>query len=547
VQHQLLAAEADASENHFKQQQEDAASSEAAAESFTGEMRLVGPAAGSNNERTLAVLLSNSLLDSKAWLEILPEEAWAEAAAITDEAAALIAAEQRQQQQTSQEQQQPGQDATPQQQQQGQGQEHHLAAASQQHHGGQRERVFTMRGGSCPKPAADTTAAAAGANSSSEPLLARTARGLAAAAFARKKPKLFAPAAGNSSSVNAAAWTDAQEEAAVAAITEYILSLADVRRQRLLIEPPSEQLARLAVGELALRLELESLRQKALMLTAGLTRVSLMQGTAVATHPVTGVHINTKGVECATCGCDLSLAAVVSKSDAGRAVCPEHYTDLDGNRSDCYLLLRYMPGQLEQLLAKAVQLIPGAKEAVQAARARKSWVAAGRFMGSTVLHKTVKAAENTAVAVKQEQLEIEVEQQEQQQLLPLPQVVAVKLLGKLYDPSELNSKLFEDLDVLSVEGSEDESDITNGGSSYQNNKLDGSAAIAQQHMEDNSGAENQSSGSWFGDQNMGGHESGDEQVQPADSVKKSAGRKRVRMEGECLGRMAKRTALAVQA
>lgn len=533
VQHQLLSAEAVAAEQKYKQQQQQQSLDDASAGVATGEVRLVAPAAaaaaGGTGARSLAVLLSTSLLDTQAWLDILPEQAWAEAAAVADEAAALIAAEQQQQEAGDKSLQQ---QVTPPKQQ---GQEHHLAAASQQHHSGQRERVFTMRGGSAPQPAA--TAAAA---DSSEDLIAKTAKGLAAAVFRRKKPKAVP---GSSFS---ASWVDVQGEAAVAAITDYILFLADSRRQRMLVVPPSAELARLAAGELALRIELESQRQKALMLKAGVSRVSLMQGTSAAVSSVTGVHINTKGVECATCGCDLSLAAVVSESEPGRAVCPEHYTDLDGTRSECYLLLRYMPGQLEQLLAKAVQLIPGAKEAVRTARARKSWVAAGRFMGSTVLQKPADTAAAAVVVVKQEPAEKPVEQQQQQE-----EAVAVKLLGRLYDPAELDRKLFVDLDAEVDQSDDGESDVTNEGSSYQNNKTNNNSGVKAEPADSNSDGENQLSGSWFGDQTLVSQQSDDEQmdgvVNDSYNRKVTVSRKRVRVEDASLGRMAKRSVLAVQA
>jgi len=120
------------------------------------------------------------------------------------------------------------------------------------------------------------------------------------------------------------------------------MHLADNRRASLLVQPPKEGLAGAAVGELALRLELEQQRQKALMLQAGISNVGLMQGTAAGVDSLSGLHVNTQGVECATCGCDLSLAAVISHADPGRAVCPAHYADLDGLRSERQLLLRWV-------------------------------------------------------------------------------------------------------------------------------------------------------------------------------------------------------------
>ncbi|WIA35737.1 hypothetical protein OEZ86_004139 [Tetradesmus obliquus] len=184
------------------------------------------------------------------------------------------------------------------------------------------------------------------------------------------------------------------------------------------------------------------------------------------------------GVECATCGGDLSLAAVVSDADPGRAVCPEHIADLDGSRSQRLLLLRYAPGELQSLLSAAMRLVPGARQAVGKARQRQGWVAAGRFMGGAVLQKPAEAVEATAgsagvaaVAVKQEPGTEQQQQQaaaavkqepavEQQQPAvrqrPQQPVVEVKMLGRLYHPDDIDRKLFVDLDELGSSDFEDE-------------------------------------------------------------------------------------------
>ncbi|WIA15535.1 hypothetical protein OEZ85_002169 [Tetradesmus obliquus] len=246
---------------------------------------------------------------------------------------------------------------------------------------------------------------------------------------------------------------------------------------RMLFKPPSPTLAALAAGELALRLEVEGQRQAALALQAGISRTALMQGSAAAHDPASGVHINTQGVECATCGGDLSLAAVVSDADPGRAVCPEHIADLDGSRSQRLLLLRYAPGELQSLLSAAMRLVPGARQAVSKARQRQGWVAAGRFMGGAVLQKpaevgscTAGSAAVAAVAVKQEpgteqqqqqaaaavKQELAAEQQQPARQRPQQPVVEVKMLGRLYHPDDIDRKLFEDLDELGSSDFEDE-------------------------------------------------------------------------------------------
>jgi hypothetical protein len=482
-------------------------------------------AAGQQQQRQLAVAFSGSVLDSTFWFETYPDGSWQEAAEAADEADARAVAHDRQRMLARQllqlacgaiKQQQltPSQGSPAAQQlhhhdllrlkREPEGGEHHLAAASQQHHSqGQRERVFTMRGaitnittaaaadkeqqqeeddGEFSGPVAGAAAAIAAAGPS-KALLKRAARGFATASFARKNSssasRPASAAAGGAAASAAAAAADAKGDAAVHAIASYIMALAEARRQRMLFKPPSPKLAALAAGELALRLEVEGQRQAALALRAGLSRTALMQGGAAAHDPATGVHVNTQGVECATCGCDLSLAAVVSEDYPGRAVCPEHIADLDGSRSQRVLLLRYAPGQLEALLSAAMRLVPGAVEAVGKARERQGWVAAGRFMGGAVLQKPAEAAASVAAVVKQEPAG-EVQQQQQQQAAavvvkqepgaeqqhqqggelqrqrPQQPVMEVKMLGRLYDPAEIDRKLFEDLDEL--DSSEEESD-----------------------------------------------------------------------------------------
>lgn len=516
----LAEAEAAAAMEHWQRQQR--ADQLPAAASFR---RLVGPPGVAAEQQQPAVAFSSSVLESNFWWEAYPDASWAEAAQVVDEVEARKAALVRQRQLAKQLlagaagiKQLPGQlqqhhhhhhdmlHLRPEQH----GIEHHLAPASQQHHSqGQRERVFTMRSAIAATlepsaqpdeddeeylgPAAGAAAAAAAAGPSTV-LVGRAARGLVTAAFARKMLKGSAAAAAVAAAVTAAAGgssaaaaaADPKGDVAVAAIMRYILSLAEARRQKMLLKPPSPGLARLAVGELALRLELEGQRQQALLLQAGISRTAIMQGGSAAHDPATGVHVNTQGVECATCGCDLSLAAVVSEQDPGRAVCPEHIADLDGTRSECCLLLRYAPGQLERLLSAAMKLIPGADEAVKAARERQGWVAAGRFIGGAVLQKPgavgtaaveqeAAAAGAAAVVVKQEQAAQEQQQQQelpalvkqeqqpqQQRQRPQQPVVEVKLLGRLYDPSELNSKLFIDLEepgLLDWEEEEEEDDV----------------------------------------------------------------------------------------
>jgi hypothetical protein len=493
-------------------------------------------AAAGQQQRQLAVEFSGSVLDSTFWFESYPDGSWREAAEAADEADARAVAHDRQRMLARQllrlaggltkQQQQQAQQRTPGQGSPGQqlhhhdllrlkrieqeGGEHHLAAASQQHHSqGQRERVFTMRGaitnittaaaaaaaadkeqqlqeeeddGEFSGPVAGAAAAIAAAGPS-KALLKRAARGFATASFARRSSANSRPAsaagASGAAAAAAAAAADAKGDAAVHAIASYIMALAEARRQQMLFKPPSPKLAALAAGELALRLEVEGQRQAALALRAGLSRTALMQGSAAAHDPATGVHVNTQGVECATCGCDLSLAAVVSEDDPGRSVCPEHIADLDGSRSQRVLLLRYAPGQLESLLSAAMRLVPGAVEAVGKARERQGWVAAGRFMGGAVLQKP---AESAAGVVKQEPGEVQqqqqqvaavavkqepgVQQQQQQQQgvelqrqRPQQPVMEVKMLGRLYDPAEIDRKLFEDLDDLDdLESSEEESE-----------------------------------------------------------------------------------------
>uniref|UniRef100_A0A383V7Y9 JmjC domain-containing protein n=1 Tax=Tetradesmus obliquus TaxID=3088 RepID=A0A383V7Y9_TETOB len=527
----LQEAEAAAAEQHWHaRQQQQQLQCEA--------VRMVGPpgsaaapaaAAAAAGQQQLAVAFSSSVLDSTFWFDAYPDGSWREAAEAADEAEARAVAHDRQrmlarqllllaggatkqqQQQLLQAQGEAGKHLQLHQQdllrlkQAAEGGEHHLAAASQQHHAqGQRERVFTMRGAAGPPAttaAADAeqqqeeedsgeflgpvagAAAAIAAAGPSKALMRRAARGFATAAFVRKgaakRAASAAAAAGSSAGASAAAAADAASaDAAVQAIASYIMALAEARRQRMLFKPPSPTLAALAAGELALRLEVEGQRQAALALQAGISRTALMQGSAAAHDPASGVHINTQGVECATCGGDLSLAAVVSDADPGRAVCPEHIADLDGSRSQRLLLLRYAPGELQSLLSAAMRLVPGARQAVGKARQRQGWVAAGRFMGGAVLQKPAEAVEATAgsagvaaVAVKQEPGTEQQQQQaaaavkqepavEQQQpaVLQRPQqpVVEVKMLGRLYHPDDIDRKLFEDLDELGSSDFEDD-------------------------------------------------------------------------------------------
>lgn len=472
-----------------------------------GSVKLVGPpgcgSSSSSSSRVPAVDFSSTPLDSSFWWAWYPDECWDDAAAVADEAAAEAL--------RGNQQQQPQEPHTPSKQQQRLGEGHHLAAASAQHHQqGQRERVFTMRGAigggnqrqqgdeeeeleiTPGVPAAGAAAAAAAAGPPPR-VVAAAARGLAVAAFApaaakpppaqQRKPasskKNAAAAAAAAAAVAAAAAAEASRlspaeciEAAVKAVTTYTLCMAEARRQKLLVVPPSVELARLALGELALRVELEQQRQTALQLKAGIARTQLMVGTSAATDPVSGVHTNTQGVECAVCGCDLSLAAVVSTEEPGRAVCPAHAGDLDGPRSSAWLLLRYAPGHLDQLIATGLKLIPGAAAAIDAARRRQSWVAAGRFYGGAVLRKPVEAAapaeqqqeaaaaaEAVAELVRQEPAAAVaaagpgLQDQPQQQWQEQVPVIEVKLLGRLYDPKALSSKLFEDIEGGSGESS----------------------------------------------------------------------------------------------
>lgn len=503
-------AEAAAAEREWWQGSSAAASTAAAAAaSRTAAVRMVAPpGAGSSDgdgcsSSIPAVDFCSNPLDSSFWWSWYPDESWADAAAVADEAAAEAL------------QTQAGQAAGPhtptKQQKAGEG--HHLAAASVQHHQqGQRERVFTMRGaigggnqqqqdkeaeeeeGIVPGMPAAGAAAAAAAAGPPPRVVAAAARSLALAAFApaaaqpqqqpqqqRKQAPSKKPAAAAAAVVDADASKPSladRIEAAVKAVTTYTLCLAEARRQKLLVRPPSPTLARLALGELALRVELEQQRQTALLLKAGITRSELMVGNSAATDKVSGVHINTQGVECAVCGCDLSLAAVVSSEEPGRAVCPAHAADLDGPRASAWCLLRYPPGYLDQLIATGLKVIPGAAEAVEAARRRQSWVAAGRFYGGAVLHKAVnapvvEAPSGIIPAIKQEQQQEAaaaavaavvvkhepaaagegVHDQQQQWKEQVP-VIEVKLLGRLYDPNALSKRLFEDLEVSGGESSQ---------------------------------------------------------------------------------------------
>jgi hypothetical protein len=461
---------------------------------------------GGSSGAVPAVDFCKTPLDSSFWWAWYPEESWADAAAVAEEAAAEGLQRQAGQQQDSAH--------TPTKQQRV-GEGHHLAAASVQHHNqGQRERVFTMRGatggnsmrgavcgdqqqqedgssedeeegGITPGVPAAGAAAAAAAAGPPPRVVAAAARSFAVAAFApaaseplRKQPPGKKAAAIPAAEPPARPSVAERIEKAVKAITTYTLCLAEARRQRLLVQPPSPELARLALGELGLRVELEQTRQAALLLKSGLSRCELMVGNSAATDAVSGVHTNTQGVECAVCGCDLSLAAVVSSEEPGRAVCPAHAADLDGPRSSAWALLRYPPGYLDRLVATGLKVIPGAAEAVQAARNRQSWVAAGRFFGGAVLSKRASgglgrlvaaaaggvipvidqaqqrdaAAAATAIVAatvdaKQDPASAAAAgagpRQEWKQQVP---VIEVKLRGRLYDPNALSKRLFEDLD-----------------------------------------------------------------------------------------------------
>jgi hypothetical protein len=561
----LQAAEAAAAEQHWVARQQPQQQGEA--------IRMIGPpgsaaapaAAAAAGQQQLAVEFGGSVLDSTFWFEAYPDGSWREAAEAADEAEARAVAADRQRMlarqllqlaggTTKQQQQLQGVPAQQQQQlhhhdlmrfkREIEGGEHHLAAASQQHHAqGQRERVFTMRGAVGPTAAADAeqqeeedsgefsgpvagAAAAIAAAGPSQALIKRAARGFATAAFVRKgQPKQRPTSAANPS---ADANADAKADAAVQAISSYIMALAEARRQRMLFKPPSAKLAALAAGELALRLEVEGQRQAALTLQAGISRTALMQGNAAAHDPATGVHVNTQGVECAACGCDLSLAAVVSDADPGRAVCPEHIADLDGSRSQRVLLLRYAPGQLESLLSAAMRLVPGAIEAVGKARQRQGWVAAGRFMGGAVLQKPAERSA-AAVVVKQEQgaeqqqlpaavavkQEEGVQQQQQkQQQRPQQPVVEVKMLGRLYHPDDIDRKLFEDLDELGSNEEEEEEEELLLPASWQQQQqeeddiLEGAAAVME--AEDDAAADAQLAGKLAGKQAADVEEGADE-------------------------------------
>ncbi|KAF6266335.1 JmjC-domain-containing protein [Scenedesmus sp. NREL 46B-D3] len=182
------------------------------------------------------------------------------------------------------------------------------------------------------------------------------------------------------------------------------------------VQAAEPRLAALAAGELALRLEVEGQRQAALALQAGVTRTALMQGGAADYDPATGVHVNTQGVECAACGCDLSLAAVVSEDDPGRAGLPRAHRGPGRQQELRVLLLRYAPGQLEALLAAAVRLVPGARQAVRR-RAAPGVGGRGRFMGGAVLQRPAEAeapAASAAVAAAAVKREQDAEQQQQQ-------------------------------------------------------------------------------------------------------------------------------------
>jgi hypothetical protein len=568
-------AEAAAAEREWWQQGSTAAAAAAAAGGAGAQaLRMVAPPGVGDSDGdgcssvVPAVDFCSNPLDSSFWWAWYPEESWADAAAVADQASSEALRKQ-----SGQEGSQQGEQTPAKQQKAGDG--HHLAAASVQHHQqGQRERVFTMRGavgvgnqqqqqqeGSEDEggemvpgmPAAGSAAAAAAAGPPPR-VVAAAARSFAVAAFAhtdrksaqqqrKQAPSKKAGSAAATVGIDASRPSVAERvEAAVKAITTYTLCLAEARRQKLLVRPPSSTLARLALGELALRVELEQQRQTALMLKAGIARSELMVGNSAATDKGSGLHINTQGVECAVCGCDLSLAAVVSSEDPGRAVCPAHADDLDGPRSSTWLLLRYPPGYLDQLVATGTKVIPGAAEAIEAARRRQSWVAAGRFYGGAVLRKSVEAPAAAAAggiipvidqerqqalvaaavaAVKQEPATAGAEGVQEQQWKQQVPVLEVKLLGRLYDPNALSKKLFEDLegsggdsssqsmgwdddeeDLLDADGrdfAEQQQGAADAGSKQQQGAADAGSKQQQRQLEGESGGDASSEDWWQGE------------------------------------------------
>jgi hypothetical protein len=610
---ELDEAEAAAAQREWWQKGSTAAASTAAAPA-AGAVRMVGPmgSSGCSCSSIPAVDFCTTPLDSSFWWAWYPDETWADAAAVADEEAAEAL---RTQPGPVGEQQQQPEPVTPSKQQQKAGEGHHLAPASVQHHPqGQRERVFTMRGaaggskqqqdgdadteddgGIIPGVPAAGAAAAAAAAGPPPRVVAAAARSLAVATFApaaarpqqQQQGKQAAPSKKPSSAQQAAAAVGSEVahrpsvadrlEAAVKAITTYTLCMAEARRQKLLVRPPSTQLARLALGELALRLELEHQRQAAVLLQAGIARTELMIGNSAATDPGSGVHTNTQGVECAVCGCDLSLAAVVSSGEPGRAVCPTHAGELDGPRTSCWLLLRYPPGYLDSLIATGLKVIPGAAAAVLAARNRQSWVAAGRFFGGTVLRKSVEApaaaaAGGVVAVIKKEQTQeaaaaaalvaavvdskqdpaAAAQEGQQQQYKAQVPVIPVKLLGRLYDPDMLSKKLFEDLDGSGADSSsqsvgwddaDDYDDDAFGGvddyaeqqqAPQQQQQQQGVAGTKQQQQqqqpEGESGGDASSGSVWQedGEQGAGGYALGEDSLESDDEFNPSAIRSRKR-------------------
>ncbi|KAL4433266.1 hypothetical protein ABPG77_003314 [Micractinium sp. CCAP 211/92] len=151
---------------------------------------------------------------------------------------------------------------------------------------------------------------------------------------------------------------------------------------------PLEGIA-LAAGELALRAAEERRRRMVAFVAVGKLPERRMAADAPpGSKDAQGMHANTADCDCSQCAGDLWLSAVVSPAAPGVAVCPEHAEALV-RRHGCppgslVLLYRHSPQELDDMVALAAERIPGAAEAIAAARQRRGRIEAARVRARPV-------------------------------------------------------------------------------------------------------------------------------------------------------------------